>query len=507
MQSILTRNANYNEDQIKIEADVIVTATVLGFIGTRYHQAQPCSFDIEHPDPSDLQQWQQRAQQVNQTLEEQREYLEYIEDTQVFVDVLESMSIVLRKTDEAVGDHLKDSQSPEWKPGALITGLRGGERTQFSERHQQIESEEARRFAVGVEENPRVYDIYQGRGAYTGMINDPVNDNWLVRPTRRVIDQDNNRWYPGVLPPGRIWGLIGQTNQSLNFINLDSNPSQGMGPLPRTLNDNERIGYIHGMSSAICECIKHGPWCTPFEMAIGEQTTKMASCFACCTYMYAAGYPPSSMHLGRGESWVPPSLNTHANGEIGIDIRTEFDNQIVSSLLTKWHREVFRYMTLGVRYLLRAMTVRAENMLGNIDYGNFHGQDFVNRDHHTAVHNLHQALLSLSQTDQENPQANVISSQGGNLFLDALTIHESDWKRISETLKPTFRRFLGYSILEQRRLEEQVNQMSLSKGFSSSPRSTTLPEIAASTEPVLLNGMKVTFDKSASVFPVNLTKD
>jgi hypothetical protein len=496
MQSILTRNANYNEDQIKIEADVIVTATVLGFIGTRYHQAQPCSFDIEHPDPSDLQQWQQRAQQVNQTLEEQREYLDYIQDTQTFLQVLDSMSIVLSETDPAVGRHLKDSQSPEWKPGALITGLRGGERTEFSERHQQIESEAARYFAVRVAQNSSHFNIYQGRGAYTGMINDPVTDNWLVRPTRRVIDGDNNRWHPGALPPDRIWGLIGQNNQSPN---LDSNPRRGMGPLPRNLGLNQRIGYIHGMSSAICECIKHGPWCTPFEMAIGETTTKMASCFGCCTYMYAAGYPPSSMHLGRGESWVPPSLNTHNNGEKGIDLRTEFDNQIVSSVLTKWHREVFHYMTLGVQYLLRAMTTRAENMLVNIEddinYANFHSQYFVNRAHHAAVHNLHQALLSLFQNDQANPQNNVISSQGGNLFLDALTIHESDWKRIRSTLAPTYIR-----------VQQQVHQMSLSKGFSSLPSSTTLPKIAASTEPVLLNGMKVAFDKSVSVFPVNLTR-
>ena len=44
-----------------------------------------------------------------------------------------------------------------------------------------------------------------------------------------------------------------------------------------------------------------------FEIALGEGTTKVSSCFPCSTYMAASGTPASSIHLGRGDNWnIPP---------------------------------------------------------------------------------------------------------------------------------------------------------------------------------------------------------
>jgi hypothetical protein len=59
------------------------------------------------------------------------------------------------------------------------------------------------------------------------------------------------------------------------------------------------------MIQAIYESAWTGPWCTPYEIAVGTETTKLASCFTCTLFMYANGYPPSAIHLGQGASWVP----------------------------------------------------------------------------------------------------------------------------------------------------------------------------------------------------------
>ena len=121
------------------------------------------------------------------------------------------MSIVLDKTDKALGNHLKDSQSSEWELGALITGSKGGAGIDFSDRHKEINSELARCYADLLKTDSKFYKkvLYQGRGAYTGMIDDQINNKFLVRPTRRVIDDNANRWHPG---EGHCnsnrWGLI-----------------------------------------------------------------------------------------------------------------------------------------------------------------------------------------------------------------------------------------------------------------------------------------------------------
>ena len=89
-----------------------------------------------------------------------------------------------------------------------------------------------------------------------------------------------------------------------------------MGELPAMVaNPGTQVGHIHGMCSAIVQSSEQGPWCTPYEMATGTQTTKMASCFPCSTYMYSTGYTPTSTHLGRGESWVPPQSGSRLETE------------------------------------------------------------------------------------------------------------------------------------------------------------------------------------------------
>src|SRR5262249_43512092 len=144
--------------------------------------------------------------------------------------------------------------------------------------------------------------------------------------------------------------------------NIHLDPVQGMGPLPDNKPVTEsnktpthRIGYIHGMTIAMLESVRVGPWCTPYELALGEKTIKMASCFACSTYMYGNGFTPSSIHLGKAESWVPPAANLDRAEKSKMPY---FDEDIARSMHTRWKFDIFRYMQMGIKYLANAVAVR-----------------------------------------------------------------------------------------------------------------------------------------------------
>ncbi len=423
METILGReidDKNKFEETYKIEADVIVTAVALGFIGARYHLNQPCQFDYEHPSPEQYDKWKAHFQGKNVD-DIPKEYKEFWEDYQSFEHVLSAMSYVLDKSDKKLGAFLKDGQSPVWSSGALITGRAGGQMLKGSERHKEMQGEMSRRLAKLVAEKPGWAEVYIGKGAYTGMIDDPVNDEVMIRPTKRVIDNDSNRWHPG---QGYVnWGLI-KGPAGKEDINLRAIAEGGMGPLPQNVNKPGRIGYIHGMSSAIAKCVSSGAWCTPYELATGDVTTKMASCFACTTYMYATGFPPSSTHLGRGESWVPPAPHLVSGEKDDTEMPVAYEDSVIRSLATRWHWEIYHYLRLGSSYLRQTGVDR-----------------YVNSSHADSVAALSAALERLEQAYFKKTAD--IGKVGGNLFLDALTVHDSDWKRIERTLRPAINELLA----------------------------------------------------------------
>ncbi|NER46626.1 MAG: hypothetical protein F6J92_08010 [Symploca sp. SIO1A3] len=487
--SILT-GKKISVQEMEKEADIIVTATVLGFIRVRYKNNEPCRFDIEHPSPiTDYQTTHGKPYKLGMTLDEyfqqknwssdknvgkrvikQDRYEKFLRKYQDLLHVLSIMSKVLHLTTEPkIGKFLQDGQSNIWDLGALITGLPEGGKTKFDKRHRQILKGQAKVMKEYIARNPNQSQVYFGRGAYTGMIYDPKNlEHSFYAPTRRVIDQNKFRWDPGVIEKHPL-GLI-KGNES-------SDLSKGLGPLPRKLNRGERIGYIHGMSSAINECvktdlnyekikerkIKEQEKCIPFEMATGKLTTKMASCFACCTYMYAAGYPPSSMHLGRGESWVPPTTDL-INGEKNRKLQT-FDKKISGSLAKKWHSDIFTYLELGLETLVKVSTSIPNSL---------------SQGYQEHVKNLWIKLQSL-----ENHKDEI----GGNLFLDALTYHKPDWQRIKDVFQPVYDGF---------KLKQRVPPNKLVSMLGTS--------MVSSDEEVLLNGMKVIFDDAVPVEPVSLIR-
>lgn len=106
------------------------------------------------------------------------------------------------------------------------------------------------------------------------------------------------------------------------------------------------VGYTHGMIQAIYEAYDLGPGCTPYEVAVGHVTTKLASCIACTFFMYATGYPPTSIHLGRVDSWVPLYEPYKPEGS-----PLAHEDAVVRDLNTAWYQRCDGFVRTGLAVL------------------------------------------------------------------------------------------------------------------------------------------------------------
>lgn len=278
---------------------------------------------------------------------------------------------------------------------------------------------------------------YVGRGAYTGFVDNPNSvgntDPVGPRSTARFLapqpqDDDESPSHPRWLPPAGsrcwdprlrrgsrdsyvAWGVIGGDNATdpppsdlpTDADNLADHITAQMrndGMVFEGDPDPSRdvVGYTHGMIQAIYKAYSLGPSCTPYEITVGTVTTKLASCLPCALFMIAVGYPPTAIHLGRGESWMPLS-SPYNPGE--VPERAEW--AVVRDLNNRWREKCNDWLRLGQAVLADEPTVAAR--------------------HRDAV----KALGEYVDKHQDPTVASV-------LILDALTIHDNEADRTRRTL-------------------------------------------------------------------------
>ncbi|WP_444930669.1 hypothetical protein ACJJIF_02500 [Microbulbifer sp. SSSA002] len=387
------------------------------------------------------------------------EYLKEIKDQQNFCHIISTISHIIDHHEPDASDSILDGQSPQGKEGELITGRKGSETSQAKFRPTPMSLSKAAMLENALGEKDT---IYRGRGAYTGVIDDPSCDHTKVYPTERIVypcengpklltkptsrtpqiddsdleeppqglqlDSAGQQTFKGKpLNPtleGGLWGVIAYP------ATLNNDNEKGMGPINLSIQQLDdfgtqhlRVGYVHGMCSAIVQCKHLGPWATPYEMATGTQTTKMASCFACTTYMYANGYPPSSIHLGRGESWVPPKADY---------IRIEKDHKdsqcegylYSGTCLSEWQREIASYIRLGIKCM-----------------GNSSVAEHIDKNYKGLLIEVIQQIKTLTPSngvDKDTENHKEISE----LFLEALTMHKKDSDRIVAVFKPLYEKYV-----------------------------------------------------------------
>jgi hypothetical protein len=279
---------------------------------------------------------------------------------------------------------------------------------------------------------------YTGRGAYTGFVDnknttgdtDPVGP----RSTARMVAPAPGIEAPTVVPYSRWlppdghalwnprkrkgtntyvpWGLIGgdkatqdptptNATRATNLadqLELEMRDKYGMVfTCEPTMTDIAT--YTHGMIQAIYKAYTLGPSCVPYEIAVGDATKKMASCLPCTLFMHAAGYPPTSIHLGSGESWAPLYAPYNPNGPIEPN-----ELGVVRDLNNAWYTRCLEWLKMGLEIL---------------DDAHITADRKVSRD----------AVLDYLKTHGTEP------TLCGVLILDAVTVHDAELNRISRTLR------------------------------------------------------------------------
>ncbi len=226
---------------------------------------------------------------------------------------------------------------------------------------------------------------YVGYGAYTGFVDndntegetDPVGPRstarFLVGAPAHPDPVPHPRWLPAEGSPlwatrgrrgedSRVpWGMIGGENAgdppqdpSVASNRADEiTVAMGSGGYGMSFEGDpgpdDVVGYTHGMIQAIYKAYDLGPSCTPYEIAVGDVTKKLASCIACTLFMCATGYPPTSIHLGRADSWAPLYAPYNPGGTA-----LAHEDAVIRDLNNAWYSSCDQFVRTGLAALTDA---------------------------------------------------------------------------------------------------------------------------------------------------------
>lgn len=396
------------------EADVIMTAVTLGFAGSYIADSgNPIQFDM---DP----------------LEASKEPAKVKHFESVVGKMDSAVAAYLTKTGKRSGE-VKPGLSPGYSDGAIIMGVYA---MAGKDAPQTVSAPILSEKGKALWERIRTLSVaqYTGRGAYTGFVDnkntegdsDPVGPRSSARFRAPKPGQADCGSHPRWLPPADSplwenrkraggdtfvpWGLIGGEKAGVSRNETGSGAlneadfttisisNVGMAYVEDVAAD-DIAAYTHGMIQAIYKAYHLGPGCEPYEIAVGDMTKKMASCLTCTLFMNAAGYPPTSIHLGRGESWAPLYRPYNPNGSAG-----DQEAAVIRDLNNAWYAKCLEWLQTGLVIL----------------------DDTRIAGDHQASREAVSRYLNANRADP---------TVGGVLILDAVTIHAGELDRLSRTLK------------------------------------------------------------------------
>ena len=415
-----------------IEADVIMTAAALGFAASIIEETKdPVRFDMDPLEAKDENKFKEFTNTVS--------------------TMNKAIDAYLTKNGIAPGE-TEAGLSPKYEKGAVIMGVyRWAGKTAPQQVDEPVLSEAGQRLYDSIK-NMKVPQ-YTGRGAYTGFVDNkntegdtnPVGPRSTARflaPAPGTLHPDPHpRWLPPLDSPlwtkrkrkedGTYvpWGMIGgdlageaptpptppnttpATNRA-DQITADMGAGHDGMIFNGDVTPNDIAAYTHGMIQAIYKAYDLGPNCEPYEIAVGDNTTKMASCLPCTLFMYATGYPPNSIHLGRGESWAPLYHPYNPNGSTDAH-----ESEVIRDLNNAWYENCLNWLKKGLEIL----------------------DDTPITENHKASHKAVKQYLSVHAANafEADPTINLRSpayTVGGVLILDAVTLHKAEIDRIKSTL-------------------------------------------------------------------------
>jgi hypothetical protein len=396
----------------KLDADVIMTAAVVGHACARLQKNQDCAFDAEV--------YVEKGQ-LDAAAKQQDAAAGWI----AHVDAIARINKALNVWDAHLGvpgAAVIANATPEYDVESgqnRIVGGGGNRPLTDSERYVPKASEvkacvdlynllKSRSAPVG----------YQGSGAYTGFVERTKGAPAMFWTYRHFVEaKDARRWLPAdpkaagrpAIGPNPdqcfAWGLIGENkDQPKDMYFYDQSPLGQSDVYSKGV-----LGYTHGLIQAIYDVAwsrlarpEDDPG-VPFEIAVGDKTTKLASCLPCALFMEANGFPASATHLGRGDSWCP----SYADDLTASKNNKKLDDASPNNLArvtcnADWAKYCKQVLELGMACLEKRLM----------------------DDHQASLGALHQYL-----------QSNTRDIDAANLILDALTVHDQQVNRINRTLE------------------------------------------------------------------------
>ncbi len=383
------------------DADVIMTAAVVGHAYTRLSNNSNCAFDIE----ADTDPGQDAKMAVNWDRHKR------------------AVAKINKALETMGGQYGKPGAGKEAIVGVTPAYDKHGHITRISGGAGDLPLDSPLRYnpplptdLAGAKLYALAFDSrvgYQGRGAYTGFVHGRKDgqSNLFSTFRQRVPTSFGRRWLPNAKPKDnnasiglsqdeRIWGMIGNNalqdelrRQGMYFKDQDK-ARGGAG-----VATGDIVGYTHGMVQAIYDVemwkaiSPHEHAGTPYEIAVGNETTKLASCFTCAIFMQANGYPASATHLGRGESWLP--LYPENGNSVSSQDRTR------AACNEKWAAYCKTIIDAGIACIERRLATD---------------------QHKASAAGLKAYLAGKQPLDY------------ANLVLDAVTVHEHEVVRVDRTL-------------------------------------------------------------------------
>ncbi len=311
----LLSNEAATEEAVRSEANTIFTATFIGMVVDRARRGYRVDMepDMDEKDEAARTRKDRAAMQKHN-------------------DVCAKVNHIVRSFRPLLEDErgIHWGLTPEFSRGGLISGGEAAlkDYAGYDKRFMETAWNYLTQDKVG-----QTPSVYIGRGAYCGLVVADGNVVTAMSTLRTVLVADSpqeysidagDRWLPpkdsGVYT-GRLtdpesgyqsldddfaWGMIGDCKRSFGQQQLNHS-NEGMKFVPRDTPpklDDKIVGYTHGLVRAIYECERIGEG-RPYEMSLGTNTAKLASCMSCSFFMVANGYSPSASHLGAGESWLP----------------------------------------------------------------------------------------------------------------------------------------------------------------------------------------------------------
>ncbi|WP_262072150.1 hypothetical protein [Stenotrophomonas sp. Marseille-Q5258] len=373
--------------QARLESDVIFGCVFLGFVHDALRQGVVLCWDVDPADP---------PAQVEQGIQ--------------------ALQAVLERLVALTGIHtdtVRVGQSPRYEPArrqiaiAAVSRPHGDDAARQARRQIQWTPEVEQRITELLDNDPLMEQNLDAEfGAYYGIVDHPDNTNPLViSSVRRLIPyaDEGGRWNRRV--PGH--GLIHYDDPAWTLEQARQLPKQAgstetAARIATWDGSGHVCGYCHGMVWAVAQVRCNFPDGRPFELGLGRNTHKLASCFGCSTFLHANGLAPSSMHLGRSDSWVPLPEGEDGVAVFNLGLGNEARHPgIVAGLNAAWATHVAGWLVAGTRIAAQdTARVPAE-------------------------------VRAVARTLQREAIARGRDTRAvANLFLDALTVHQKDLHRL-----------------------------------------------------------------------------